>query len=198
MSQIDTYGTENVRNATELKRVVEDWVNKNFNFIHFDVYQKVAGEYGEIIEYIRPISDLEAVEKFLDWIATDDYREHLAEAAEDLDCDPSAVSEEELTSYLLENKIDQIRDYLQEGDPDSNYPMWNTVFEYRYNNPSEEFVEKAQAAGFGIIEGMDLFNTTLFVSGCGYSFYGSHWIPLYLSLFESEARKWANVDFSCV
>ena len=198
MTNIDTYGNDNVRRATELKRAVEDWVNKNFNFISLSVYQKLTGEYGELLEHIRPISEEDAVEKFLDLVGEDDYREHLEGVAEDLECDPEKVTDEELRTYLIDNKIDEIRDYLYEGDPDDNYPMWGTVFEYRGGNASEEFIEKAQAAGFGIIERMEDFNTTLFVTGCGYSFYGAHWIPLYLTLFESEKEKWANVDFSCV
>jgi hypothetical protein len=67
--------------------------------------------------------------------------------------------------------------------------MWNTCFEFK-ENESEEVIQAAIDAGFGIIEGMDDFNTLLFVSGCGYSFYGAHWIPMFLELlWNTEIKK---------
>ena len=73
--------------------------------------------------------------------------------------------------------------------------MWNTLFEFRAT-VYEELLEKCQDAGFGIIEGLEPFKDTLFVTGCGYSFYGAHWIPLYLSLFPKEAKKYKDVNYS--
>ena len=90
-----------------------------------------------------------------------------------------------------------IYDIVMDSKQGENYPMWNTCFEFRYE-PSEELIQCALKAGFGIIEGMDDFNTLLFVSGCGYSFYGAHWIPMYLAYYEEEAKEYKGLSFKHV
>lgn len=77
---------------------------------------------------------------------------------------------------------------VREQREQDNYPMWNTLFEFKHE-PSDEEVEAAKEAGFGVIKGMDDFNTTLFVRGAGYSFYGAHWIPFYLNIPWRSALK---------
>jgi hypothetical protein len=84
-----------------------------------------------------------------------------------------------------------------EDENGENYPMWNTFFEFRYAS-SEEDIQAAQESGFGIINSFESFETTLFVSGCGYSFYSVHWIPLYLKLFPSKAEKYQGVNYQMV
>lgn len=127
---------DNLEKAQELKRRVEEWVDRRFNFIQLSVY-------------------------------------------------------EELTDNCL---WDYIRETEDEGC--ENYPMWGTVFEWRSQSDASYFADKAVEVGFGIIEGLESFNTTLFIEGAGYSFFGAHWIPLYLSCYKHEAEKYEGVDYS--
>ena len=101
-----------------------------------------------------------------------------------------------MLEFVREEHENSFEDYKSEKQGD-NYPMWNTCFEFR-NEPSEETIEAAKKAGFGVIRGLDDFNTTLFVAGCGYSFYAAHWIPLVieLNLFGSLKEESKGVDFS--
>ena len=111
-----------------------------------------------------------------------------------------SVYEKMADDCLLEYIEDTRTEEEIEADYELPYPVWNTLFEFRdsYFNTSDEMQEKAVKCGFGLINGMDDFNLTLFVSGCGYSFYSVHWIPLYLSWFEDEGEKYKNIDYSMV
>ena len=86
---------------------------------------------------------------------------------------------EKMSDNMLFEHIDQIDSDDEEAH--ENYPMWNTCFEFRHE-PNEDGIKAATDAGFGIIRDVEGFNTLLFVSGCGYSFYGAHWIPLVIEL----------------
>lgn len=98
-------------------------------------------------------------------------------------------NEEGFKTFLAESYEDEIRERQ-----DENYPMWNTLFEFK-DEPSEDWINKAEASGYGVIESTEHFNTTLFASGCGYSFYGAHWIPMYLSFFSHEAEKYEGIYY---
>jgi hypothetical protein len=188
---------ENLSRAYELKAEVSAWIDRNFNFIPLEVVELTARELAgrELYECIRSrsiedvISDIEGSS---DW----DSLVEDARAALDPDLEGLEISDEEIRQWILENKEGEVRDAAQEaGYEDSNYPMWSTLFEFA-EGASNDLLEKAGEAGFGIAEGVDPFGPLLFVSGCGYSFYASHWIPLYFKLFSHEAEKWAGVDYS--
>ena len=98
------------------------------------------------------------------------------------------VSGDSFIDFMKEKYKDEIQEKVYDSAQE-NYPMWSTCFEFRHE-PSEETIKAAIDAGFGIIEGLEDFNTLLFVSGCGYSFYGAHWIPMYLDLpFNSDIKN---------
>jgi hypothetical protein len=171
----------------ELLANVENWVSNNFNYQSLHVYDTMAD--SNLFEFIRQ-SDISAEDFINDFDLWDEYADYLAEnEIEDND-------EEEHN----QNKRDfaENHEHYQEFEDrfrDDNYPMWNTLFEFR-NEHGEEVTEKCVEAGFGVIEGMEDFNTTLFVSGAGYSFYAQHWIPLWLSLPYTDNEKYKNIDFS--
>jgi hypothetical protein len=73
--------------------------------------------------------------------------------------------------------------------------MWSTLFEFR-DEPSETVIEAAIEAGFGVVDSTDNYNTMLFVKGAGYSFYGAHWIPLYLGLPWVNSKDYSGIDYS--
>jgi hypothetical protein len=172
----------------ELQANVESWVSNNFNYQRLEVFSKMADE--SLFEYIRQleyhlmdfIEDYGYVQELENWLAENDH------------------NKDDRDSYLVLSFIEDT-DYQRELEDwkdhtsNENYPMWNTLFEFR-NEHGEEVTEKCVEAGFGVIEGMEDFNTTLFVSGAGYSFYAQHWIPLWLSLPYTDNEKYKNIDFS--
>ena len=173
--------------ANELYNQTSNWVDK-FNFIHVDVLNKMCD--NMLYEYIRQ-EEIDYDEFLNDYSLNDEYQEYL--------------KEEELEDND-ENKEEWCQDQHQfcrfeDERSDQNYPMWNTCFEFK-DEPGEEIIQAAIDAGFGVIEGMDDFNTTLFVAGCGYSFYGAHWIPLFLNLPWNENLKKQveelKIDYKCL
>ena len=159
----------------DLKDQADKWVNSSFNMIQMNVYEKMCD--NMLFEFIRQ-DDPDFGEFLNNYNLWDEYNEYLKESdLEDIE----------------DNRDEFCRDHssfdqFQDEQRDANYPMWNTLFEFK-EEPSEEVIQSAIDSGFGVIEGMDDFNTTLFVTGCGYSFYGAHWIPLFLELPWNEELK---------
>jgi hypothetical protein len=172
----------NLHFAHRLLREVTAWVDSHFNFIPLGVAEKMATtENGNTLhEYIRQ----------------------------------PEITEEDLAKYdLLESyreaEADDPGEYMQEYAPDayhekmdSNYPMHGTLFEFR-DGTWGSFIEAAQDAGFIVLEDVPGFDGVMLgVAGCGYSFYGQHWIPLYLALYTPHNEKlhalYAGVDYSMV
>lgn len=170
----------------ELKDNVENWVDRNFNFISLNVYETMAE--NMLFEYIQQ-QDI-TVDMLEDWL----YSQDIEELAEEFGQDWQDVDDIGASEYT-QDIIDRYRDEILEGSSDENYPLWNTLFEWR-SEPPQEFIENGIDSGFGVIEGMDDFNTTFFVSGAGYSFYTQHWIPLYLKCIHGAAEKYAGINFS--
>lgn len=159
----------------ELKTLTNKWVDKTFNFISLSNAEKVLD--NALYEYIETNQTEDTAEDFVnDYGYQDEYKES------------------ELDDYLefcRENHEDEFAEYA-DGE---NYPIWNTLFEFR-NEPSEKIIEKAQEAGFGIIAKNDNYNTMLFVRGAGYSFYAQHWIPMYLELPWVNKEEYKEVRYS--
>lgn len=173
--------------AWELKREAELFVDRNFNFIQLGVYEREAEHEGmmlmEFIQQEEPDID-DAMGYFYDFLDADEQEEMEKEAEE---------AEALIGEVVLRHYEYAVREYV--GESRENYPMWNTLFEFR-SEPPAEWIEHAKECGFGVIEAFGDFNTTLFVSGCGYSFYGQHWIPLYMKCIHGVAEKYAGVDYS--
>lgn len=156
-----------INDVHDLKSAVSSWVG-TFNFIQLEVLEKMADNC--LFEYIRrPEPDYD---EFLNnYSRHAEYKEWLKEnEAEDNEENKKAFCEEDTSFQFF---LDQLYS--------DNYPMWNTCFEFK-ENESGDVIQAAVDSGFGIIEGLVPFNTILFVAGCGYSFYGAHWIPLFLKL----------------
>lgn len=164
---------DKVHRLTEL---TNEYVERNFNYIQVDVLKAVAG--GDIFEYIR-----QEEPDYLEFI--NNYDMH-AEFKKIHKKEVKEASQEELEEFCDQEASFENFQHEKQGE---NYPMWNTCFEFR-EEPSEDEIQAAIDAGFGVIEGLGDFNTLLFVAGCGYSFYGAHWIPMYLALpYNEEERK---------
>jgi hypothetical protein len=187
------------RDAYELKRKVENWFDRTFNMIKLEVYEKMADNY--LFEHIRqePISNF-----IYDWWSYLDLDEDMREKLVEICCtdtfDLSELKETikgtlpgDLLDSLVASFEDELREYEQNRG-DENYPVWNTLFEFK-KRPYEDWIEKAQAVGLGVIDAFNGFETTLFATSAGESFYSAYWIPLYLSLFDHEAAKWEGVSY---
>jgi len=166
----------------ELLAKVENWVSANFNYQNVNVFNTIAD--NSLFEFIRQ-SEVDAEDFINEFDLWDEYNYYLAE---------NDIEDIEDSRQDFSKDHEHYQEY-QDGLQEDNYPCWNTLFEFR-NDISEETIEKCIEVGFGIIEGMDDFNTTLFVSGAGYSFYAQHWIPLWLSLEYTDSEKYTNINFS--
>lgn len=180
----------------ELYSQTDNWVNSRFNFIQKNVYDKMTD--NMLFENIRQVEhdkldfihDYNLMSELIQYIKVE-----FDEEVKDIDSHNQESFETEIQSFIdsdtsLQNDVDNWLDQKR----DENYPMWNTLFEFK-DEPSEETIQKAIDSGFGVIEGMDDFNTTLFVSGCGYSFYAQHWIPLWLRLPYTDNEKYSDTKY---
>lgn len=164
-----------INNARDLQNEVSKWV-ETFNYLQLEVVEKMAD--GNLFEYIRrPEPDYN---EFLNnYQLHDEYKEYLSDNDEEESEESKKAFCEDHTSF----------ERFCDDRENENYPMWNTLFEFK-SEESEEVIQAAVKAGFGIIEGLDPFNTMLFVSGAGYSFYSAHWIPMFLELpWNTDIKK---------
>jgi hypothetical protein len=156
----------------ELEQLTRQWVNSTFNSIPLDVAELAHREFGDGEPFY-----IEGVNFDLD----DD-----GERAEALAycLDEGYEFDADTFDSEIEDAIQEIRDGI--------YPYWGTVFHC-------DGIDKdlARAAGFLPFE-CEGIGTCLGVAGCGYSFYGQHWIPLWLSLpWNDEAReRFEGLDYS--
>ena len=169
----------------QLYSEVDKWVNTNFNFIQLNVFETMAND--NLYEYIRQ-SKPDLMDFLYNYDLTEDCSNDLGQEINTLTIEEF---EDEVQEWIDENALDEFDSYNQDQE---NYPMWGTIFEFR-SEPSEEMVEACEKAGFGIIEGMDDFNTALFVMGCGYSFYAQHWIPAYLNWNQYAREEYKGVKY---
>jgi hypothetical protein len=198
------------KTAHDLKTKTEIWVNREFNFISQDLLSSALENKGEmLLDYIRP-AGLES-EEYFNSLPVDEQHELMNESGlfedvlgEDwqflpiLVLDPFDKSEnygQDFEDWMEEEQESEIRDWMDSNGYE-HYPCWNTLFEFRHQ-PSEDVLQAATEAGFGVIEETEFTNTCLFVSGAGYSFYSAHWIPMWLSLpwNESGREDFKGVDF---
>lgn len=165
-----------IESANELRNMASKWVQE-FNFIRKDILDMVAEREGSYLgEFIRQ-----------DELTWNDLAEYTGQDVKTL----------KKSSKILEQHAEY--EHMREDKEQNNYPMWNTCFEFK-SNESEDIIQAAINAGCGVIEGLGDFNTILFFKGCGYSFYGAHWIPLFLELPWNKAIKeqYKGVKFDMV
>lgn len=198
----------------ELEKSVHLFVESKFNYIQVGVLEKyLENSSSALVEYIRyPSTD----EMFDDWLNDCNEMEKVAEFYSENEMDGfnefqnkyesiedtmiNSLMEsfgietfEKFKEWCLETYENDILDYINEQE---NYPIWNTCFEFRdsyYNQ--EENIKKCISVGLGVIEGLDNFNTILFMTSAGHSFYSAYWIPLYFKLFPQEAEKYAGIKY---
>jgi len=105
---------------------------------------------------------------------------------------PLAVAERMAEDMLFEH-ID-LSDYDEDYDGEPPYPMWGTLFHFR-GNACSDFIESAKEAGFLVIQDVPEFDGVMLgVQGAGYSFYGAHWLPLYVAVLGLK-EKFKGVSF---
>ena len=167
--------------AQELYNIADKYVTTSFNYIQLSVIEKISDDM--LLEHIDQV-DID----FEDFIDNYQLKDELMDHVQGNYDGPikSGVNLSDLYDHVREDiegfcenheNFDRYRDDKEAN----NYPMWNTCFEFRHE-PNEDEIKAATDAGFGIIRGVEGFNTLLFVSGCGYSFYGAHWIPMIIEL----------------
>jgi len=164
-----------VKNAAALRQLVSTWVDRNFNFISLQNAEKVFDNL--LYEYIEPSQSNKTANIYLL-----DHNHILAYMESEYKSPLAFVLDNHEEEYL--ESIDQF-----------NYPVWSTLFEFK-EEPGRNVIEAAKEAGFGVVSESEYYNTLLYSSGCGYSFFGAHWIPLYLSLPWIDEKSFSEIDYS--
>jgi hypothetical protein len=182
--------------SRELYNKVDAWVN-TFNWLQLEVLEKYTD--NMLFEYIK--QKTLSIEEYLQNLTAKELKELHTDFNAEMGIYKNEEEEEFLTELREEDKEDFITwveenkgDEIRENNERDNYPMWNTLFEFKHG-VNKEWLEKAQAVGLGVIEHED-FNPILFMMSAGHSFYSSYWIPLYLAIYEDEAQKYAGVNYS--
>lgn len=175
----------NEKEAYELQDLVSRWTDRSFNYQNLENVEKVLD--NQLYEFIESNQSESSALSFLtDYGHLEEYEKHYDNIEDDSNNTPENALE-----YVQEHFEDEFIEYTETD----NYPMWSTLFEFRYK-PSERALEAAREAGFGIITESEQYNSMLFVRGAGYSFYSAHWIPMYLGLPWVDASKYKDLEYS--
>lgn len=167
--------TTTVTTAADLRKLVSTWVDRSFNFIDLQNAEMVFNNL--LYDYIESNQTNKTANCFLL-----EYNYILEYMESDYD-------------NPLDFAKDHYEDEYTEYTDSDNYPIWGTLFEFRHE-PSHDTIEAAREAGIIVISKSDNYNTMLFFTGCGYSFYGAHWIPMYLGLSWVDRTLYDDIDYS--
>jgi hypothetical protein len=197
----------------DLQKEVEIWQERTFSHVQLEVVEHWAGrEGGHLSEHIIHPSVEDSV---LDWLYEKDECELLTEHLEQLGEESESIEAkiEEFTAFtgdiqksfigvfgeeawdtFKEFCSDQYGDDIQEFIYEQeNYPMWNTLFEFKESFFNMES-GKCLLVGLGVIEGLEPFNNIVFMTSAGHSFYSAYWIPLYLALNNHASDKYSSIS----
>lgn len=167
-----------------LKEAVELWVNRDMIAIPMTVVEKLQqfSDYADI-EEVTPITKYSKV-----W--SSEYQE-LGEVSEVILNDDKEL----IATVDFENGETHdvpIEDLSPEED--SSLPMWSTM--WAFSDPcnsnwidDEDNQRKMAECGFRIYESED-YGYIFGIDGAGYSFYDSHWLPLY----KARGLHWHNEE----
>lgn len=183
--------TTTIKSVSELKRQLEtevnQWVDRTFNFIQLNVIETMArAEGSELIEFIEneDLLDSEGAQMFIDEYSHEsEYLEYLKDNEDATPLD-----------FITENYNDDFDEWRYEQQSD-NYPMWNTLFEFRHSAHCSE-LGAAQKSGIGLINAFGDFNDILFMASCGHSFMAAYWIPMYLNWNDRAREEYAGISYS--
>ena len=156
-----------------------------------DVIKIVFENQAEYLEELIEPAEIDYKDLLNNYNLNEKFEQYLLD--EEVNIDEDIEDNEELINYMTVFIEQEYSEYLDYGQ-DSNYPMWNTCFEFKSNWSSARNV--AIKMGCGIINESSLFNDMIFMSSCGHSFYSSYWIPMYLEIFHNEAKKYMDIDYS--
>lgn len=142
--------------TAEQKDKASLYLDREFNQIQFENVRKIIGEDSWFDYIIRP-SD--------------------------------KILEEETKDSLLKGEWEKMNEIERSEAIETYYsetehcPIWNTLFEAKNEFMGkwiEKNADKLYKIGIGVISSTDTLNAMMFISGCGYSFYDAHWIPLFI------------------
>lgn len=194
----------------ELEQTVHKWVQTRFNFIDISVVEKMADgnlydyivqpDFSEmVIDYLDDADEIIIIEDYCKSIEINDYQkkiENYISYKGNIEESFVACIDDDWDGFLLftENEYyDDIQEFIDEQE---NYPMWNTLFEWRddYHN-GYDTTEIVISKGCGVVEELDGFNNLIFMKSAGHSFYSAYWIPIYLELYPDEAEKYKDLNY---
>lgn len=164
----------------DLEHEVTNRFERDFNQINFDNWK--AAEGVDYCEEIALPKDETRAKEWLEDLTADEQQAKEAEYKEDGADEDGAVTD--YYDWLWDNYQNEIQEWWDEREW---YPMWSTIFEARDSFLSEwivDHVDELYQIGIGVILPTDCWSACLFIAGAGYSFYDSHWIPMYVDLLE--------------
>lgn len=196
----------------QLQKDVETWQERTFNHIQLEVVECWAknlgsdsylGEYishpsvsETVYDWIHEKNEEELIEDFLlvkdvkNWaVILDDYRKEEGNIKESFIKAVNELTWNEFLEWCSEEYEDDIQEYIYEQE---NYPLWNTLFEFKDSAYNHETL-KCMQVGLGVIEGLEPFNNMVFMTSGGHSFFSTYWIPLYLSLHNYASDKYSSL-----
>ena len=162
----------------ELEQKVHDWVNTQFNFIQLEVLEKVSDDMlidnivtpdfqDSIIEYLDDCDEITIIEDYCNSTGIDNAKERVDKyVAFKGNIEDSFISciDEDWDGFLVFTENEYAEDIQEYIDEQENYPMWNTLFEWRdsYYN-STDTTDIVLSKGCGVIEELDGFNNLIFM-----------------------------------
>ena len=194
----------------ELEQTVHKWVQTRFNFIDISVVEKMADgnlydyivqpDFSEmVIDYLDDADEIIIIEDYCKSIEINDYQkkiENYISYKGNIEESFVACIDDDWDGFLLFTENEYYDDSQEFIDEQENYPMWNTLFEWRddYHN-GYDTTEIVISKGCGVVEELDGFNNLIFMKSAGHSFYSAYWIPIYLELYPDEAEKYKDLNY---
>ena len=166
-----------IRKGMTIREAAEAWVT-TFNAIQQGMIEKLMEAYPDLFDEVTTPSDGDRV-----YVCNGEY---------DGECGTIIADcyYEEHDLYRIEFDNKEFGDAILSEDEffverDSTLPMWGTMLQF-HDGCDDWWLEEGDGiqimseCGFRVYES-DEFGYFFGIDGCGYDFYESHWIPLYLA-----------------
>lgn len=176
--------------SSEVRAEAHKLFDRSFNCLSFELLKKAIGEEA-IFNYIQKPSEDKIFEEYVESQGEDCLRDDFSQARKD-DKDVAEqfpiYGKDDFWEWLKDNFEDVINEWWLQQE---HYPMWGTIFEAKGGFLSDKIIKDVDILydlGIGVISPTDHTSSCLFIAGAGYSFFSTHWIPMFVKW------GWLNVE----